>query len=268
MTSTLGLVALDENMTPSNTVLEHQRPHLLGVITWAQKIRTTLQPLLDAHGDRVHFRPTSNGVTLVGLLHDRPQRGLGGIKDLSRITDHFEALFHEHCEAVSQGRGTDEKQLQSFLIREAHRHARHLEPLNTAARVAGQALDLVFVTDEIPLPGDNERIVCDLLALRRDEAGRQIPVVVELKSERALTRLLEQVEGYARLVDLHADLFAQLFAVLLGELVTFGGPCEKVIVWPALSGGRPEPRAAELAARGVTVVGYSQDRERFAFRVS
>lgn len=223
-------------MTLSNTILEQQRARLLGVIPWAEKIRTTLGPLLDAHGDRVHFRPTSQGVTLVGLLHDRPQRGLGGLKDLDRITSDFEALFREHCEAVPQGRGTDEKQLQSFLIREAYKHGRRMEPVTTAARAAGLDLGLVFVTDEIPLPGDDGKIVCDILALRRDTAGRQIPVVVELKSERALTRLLSQVEGYARLVDLHADLFGQLFAALLGEPVSFGGPCEKVIVWPALPG--------------------------------
>jgi hypothetical protein len=255
-------------MTPSNAVLEQQRAHLIDVITWAQKIRTTLGSLLDAHGERVHFRPTSNGVTMVGLLHDRPQRGLGGIKDLDRITsDFFEALFHEHCEAVPQGRGTDEKQLQSFLIREAYEHGRHMEPLNAADRVAGQAFDLVFVTDEIPVPGDDQRIVCDILALRRDEAGRHVPVVVELKSERALTRLLEQVEGYAHLVDLHAGLFARLFTALLGEPVSFGGPCEKMIVWPSLPGGGTEPRTAELAARGVVAVGYSQNGELFAFRV-
>lgn len=90
--------------------------------------------------------------------------------------------------------------------------------------------------------------------------------MVELKSEGVLTRLLEQVEGYARLVDLHAVLFGQLFAALLAEPVAFGGPCERVIVWPASPGGGPEPRAAELAARGIVVVGYEQDGERFTFR--
>jgi hypothetical protein len=247
--------------------LDRQRAHLVGVIAWAGKLKAKLGPLLVAEGHRVHFRPTSNGVTMVGLLHHRPQRGLGGIKDLDRVTGNFEALFREHCQDIPQGRGTDEKELQSYLIREAHKNARHLEPINAAARVGGQKLDLVFVTDEIPLPGDQKNIVCDILALRRDEAGRQIPVVVELKSERALTRLLEQVGGYARLVDLHADLFAQLYAAMLGESVTFGGACEKVIVWPTPSGGGPEPRAAELAAVGVTVVGYEQDAERFELRI-
>ncbi len=205
---------------------------------------------------------------MVGLLHHRPQRGLGGIRDLDRLVRDFEPLFREHCEEIPQGRGTNEKQLQSFLIREAHKHARHLEPLGAAAQAVGLKLDLVFVTDEIPLPGEEKNIVCDILALRSDEAGRQIPVVVELKSERALTRLLEQVEVYARLVDLHADLFAKLYAALLGEPVSFDGPCEKVNVWPALPGAGPEPRAAELAALGITVVGYEQEGERFAFRVA
>jgi hypothetical protein len=51
------------------------------------------------------------------------------------------------------------------------------------------------------------------------------------------------------------------------SMVTFGGACEKVIVGPVPAGGGPEPRAAELAAMGVTVVGYEQDAERFEFRM-
>lgn len=72
------LAAPGENMASSNTILEQQRAHLLGVITWAEKIRLTLGPLLEQQGHRAHFRPTSKGVTMVGLLHDQPQRGLGG----------------------------------------------------------------------------------------------------------------------------------------------------------------------------------------------
>jgi hypothetical protein len=83
-------------------------------------------------------------------------------------------MFDTHCRSVDQGRVTGEKALQSF------------------------------VTDEISLPLGNGKIVCDIVALRRD-GGRSTPVLIELKDTRQLTRLVEQVDGYAALIDLHAS---------------------------------------------------------------
>jgi hypothetical protein len=222
-------------MTAPLSVFDQQERYLVAVAAWAKKVRATLGPVLDAHGERV-------------------------ARD-------FELLFREHCEDVAQGRPTAEKDLQAFLIREAHRHGGRLEPLNAAAREAGLANELVFVSDELALPVEGGRIVCDLLALRQDERWGQVPVVIELKTERQLTRLVEQVEGYARLVDVHAASFANLFAELLGAPVSFGAPCEKWIVWPGLAGGR-EPRAAELAAKGARCVGYEVEGEGFSFRLA
>ena len=62
-------------------------------------------------------------------------------------------------------------------------------------------------------------------------------------------RLVEQVHGYAKLVDLHADLFAQLYSALLGERVAFDGPTEKWIVWPA-AGEERDVKEAALQAEG------------------
>lgn len=191
---------------------------------------------------------------MVGLLHDRPQRGRSGLRDLGRVARDFDALFTKHCVEVEQGRETGEKALQSFLIREAYTHGRRLASINEASAATNDPVDLVFVTDEISLPLDEGKIVCDVLALRRDR-GRSTPVLLELKDARMLTRLVEQVEGYAALVDAHADLFAELFGALLGESVRFDAPTEKWIVWSAAGDG-PDPREAELRARGIRVVGY------------
>lgn len=246
-------------------VSEQQRAHLEAVLGWARQLRGKLSPLLDAHGDRVHFRPTSRGVTMVGLLHERPQRGLGGIQDLDHLRDHFEDLFARHCRDIDQGRPTCEKQLQSFLIREAYQNDRRLLSLNQASRDSGAPVELRFVTDELPLPTDQGKVVCDLLALRVDGEGHQIPVVIELKTERQLTRLVEQVTTYARLVDQQAVLFAQLYEALLGQPVSFAAPCERWIVWPAV--GDREPRAAELAALGVRSAGYEVKGAGFSLRM-
>lgn len=248
--------------------LERQRAQLIATIDWAQQLRTTLQPILDVHGDRVHFRPSSLGVTMVGLLAGRPQRGLGGFSKLRELADNFEELFRQHCDEIDQGRPTGEKELQSFLIRESYKHGRVMQPLVDAAQKHGEELDLLFVTDEqlVPVGSDRSKVVCDLLALRRDPERGWIPVLLELKDSRHMTRLIEQVESFATLMDLHADLFAQLYTALLGFEVRFGGPTEKWIMWPAL-GEKADPREAELRARGIRVVGYERDGEGFRFRL-
>jgi hypothetical protein len=52
---------------------------------------------------------------------------------------------------------------------------------------------------------------------------------------------VDQVDGYAALMNGHADLFAKLYSVLLGREVAFGAPVEKWIVWP-MAGETSDPR--------------------------
>lgn len=242
-----------------------QRQRLRATIKWAREIRSILGPLLNAHGDQVHFRPGSSGIAMVGLLADRPQRGKSGITNLKRLAEDFEALFGAHCRSVEHGRATGEKALQSFLIREAQQNGQRLLPINTASAATDDPVELEFITDEISLPVESGKIVCDILALRRD-GGRCTPVLLELKDSRQLGRLVEQVEGYAKLVDGHADLFAELFGALLGEVVRFHGPTEKWLVWPSV-GSEPDPRTEELLKKGIRVVAYGLEERRYSFLV-
>jgi hypothetical protein len=203
---------------------------LSGTIAWAKKLRAALNHIQLAHGERVHFRPSSTGVSMVGLLPARPQRGWSGLPNLDWVAENFEELFARHCGGDDMGRETPEKALQSFLIRDAYSHGRRMAALEDASGATADPVELTFVTDEISLPHNDGEIVCDLLALRRD-GGRCTPVLLELKSERALKRLVEQVDGYAPLIDDHQELFAHLFGELLGEELRFDGrPTEKWIV--------------------------------------
>jgi hypothetical protein len=246
------------------TVRDEQRERLAKVIDWARRLRAELGSLLEQHGDRVHFRPSSTGVTMVGLLPDRPQRGKR-FENVARLAQDFEALFAAHCRDVSHGRVTGEKALQSFLIREAQTNGRRLASLNAASAAADAPVELWFVTDEISLPIAREKLVCDVLALRRDGA-RCTPVLIELKDRRQLRRLVEQVEGYAQLIDEHADLFEELFGAILGERIRFDGPTEKWLVWPAAGVG-PDPRAQELLDRGIRLGAYTLNAEQYSFVV-
>jgi len=242
-----------------------QRQRLQATIKWAREIRSILNSLLHAHGDRVHFRPGSSGIAMVGLLPDRPQRGKSGITNLRRLAEDFETLFGTHCRSVEHSRVTGEKALQSFLIREAQQNGQRLRALNAASAATDDPVELEFITDEISLPVGSGKIICDILALRR-EGGRCTPVLLELKDSRQLGRLVEQVEGYAGLIDTHADLFAELFGALSGESVRFDGPTEKWLVWPSAGGGA-DRRTGELLKRGIRVVGYALQEGRYSFVV-
>lgn len=136
------------------TLEQDQRERLQKITGWGRRIRETLQPVLDLHGNRVHFRPSSGGVAMVGLLPDRPQRGRSKIGNLDRLVEPavFEAMFGTHCRDITHGRVTGEKALQSFLIREAYTNGRHLVSINDASLSSDEPVSLTFVTDEIALP--------------------------------------------------------------------------------------------------------------------
>ena len=88
------------------------REQLEGAIRWADLVLHELGELQLAEGHRVHFRPTSSGVSLIGLQPDAPQLGRGGFKDLARLRDRFEELFERHCTARRPCRPTPKKALQ------------------------------------------------------------------------------------------------------------------------------------------------------------
>ncbi len=251
--------------------------HLDAVTARALDARAHLGPIQAAHGDRVHFRPSSRGVAMVGLLPKRPQRGKSKYTNLAHLAANFEAEFQRHCVDIEQGRPTPEKRLQSFLLRDAYTHGRHMAALNDASARTREPVDLRFVLDELVLPtGPRTRVVCDLLLLRRTPEGVCVPVAMELKSSRDMVRLVEQVSGYAARVDAHGPEFERLYAAVLDETVTFTGPCEKWIVWPGLgkAGGSagdvvdngPDKREAELGAESIRVVNYAEVDGAFGFR--
>jgi len=235
------------------TLRNQQRDRLQQTIDWARKTEETLAEVRRRHLGEVHFRPGSTGISMVGLRPDRPQRGKSAISNLNRLAADFERLFRKHCVDCDHGRPTPEKLLQSVLVAEAYRTGRKL-----ASLCGGDAP--LFVTDELSLPVERGRIVCDLLALDGDR-----PAVIELKPARAMKRLVEQVTAYSALVDEHLDLFEALYSVVLGRPVSLMSPCERWIVWPAVPGRDRDPREDELAALGVRVVGYAESEGGFEF---
>jgi hypothetical protein len=232
------------------SLIEQQQFSLVQTIHWARQIERHLSDARTKQLGRVHFRPSSSGVAMVGLLSERPQRGKGGYRNLERLARDFDVEFRQRCVDIEHGRPTPEKRLQSWIVAEAYRHDRRLTSLVPRG-------DVTFIADELALAVPTGKTVCDLLALR-SEGDRCAPVVIELETARQLTRLRQQVDEYAALVEQHLELFGELYSVVLGQEVRLTAPCEKWIVWPRLEYGREDPNAARLQSDGLTrVIGYA-----------
>lgn len=241
--------------------------HLQAVTSSAKAIREHLGYILEAHGDKVHFRPTASGVTMIGLDRDTPQRGQS-FGNVHAIAADFDALFARYCVGMAQGRSTPEKELQSWLISRAYRNKRRMVPIEIQAARQGNPVELLFMTDEIPVnhPTKGKKI-CDLLALRRLDDGTYRAVDMELKSKRAMKEIVGQVEDYSEIVDRYQAEFAALFSALVGHPVVLSGSCEKWIVWPMPRGHKRDPREDELADEGIRVVSYVAAGKGYSFTV-
>ena len=239
------------------SVQRDQRDWLNQTIEWAKQIEAELAEVRKSRLGEVHFRPTSKGVTLISLHPDRPQLGMGfkGVKNLKKK---FEAKFQTHCVHRTPKRRTPEKRLQSFLIANAYRNARQL--INLEGNSGGA--ELFFVTDELSLPFDGKKIVCDIIVLQRDQ-----PVVIELKTQRQKKQLVKQVIDYATLVEEHQEQFCQLFSVILKRKIVLRRPCQRWIVWPQLPGYDRDPQEESLAQLNIRVVGYAEIGRGYEFQV-
>lgn len=244
---------------------EEQRQRLDRMTVQATEIRTKLSHLSQAGS--VHFRPTAQGITMVGLLPHRPQRGKGGYH-ADYLLGHFKTEFHTYCDEVAHGRPTPEKELQSFLISQAYQHDRKLEILRSVADDSTHATNLYFVTDELAIFTDTGKVVCDLLTLRYDQhdATKAIPVLIELKSARHMAELIKQLAHYQTVIGTYSDHFERLFGAILGKEIHFSGPVEKWLIWPALHTGT-DRREQELARQGIRVVQYTQNGHGFDFHI-
>jgi len=228
------------------------------MIFYAGEIREKLNCLFISHKGKVHFRPTSSGITMVGLLSDRPQRGKGGYT-ANRLLKNFEMDFKSCCEDITQGRVTPEKQLQSFLISDAYLHSRKMVTLQGSRFKEDSVTRLFFVTDEIPILTEKGKQVCDILALRSEE-NCLVPVLIELKSSRLMQKLVSQLEEYSNAISKYIPKVEKLYTAILGRNISFSGPPEKWLIWPKEDAVLSRDRhAEELASRGIRTIPYSLD---------
>ena len=214
-------------------------------IQMAREFASAVDPgMLLARRGEVHARPCSGGIALVSLHPDSPQLGQSGLSPLAAAR-----CFGTFGAGRVPGRSTPEKALQASILADAYRHGRRLQFIERAAEATW------FITDELMLfDAAGDKVVCDLLGVGL-RGAHLVPVVIELKSERTLVRLVEQVTSYARIVDEHPALIGELASAILRRPIAISGRAEKWILWPGLPSG-VEKHDQFLASEGIRRVSY------------
>lgn len=235
----------------------YQDHYLKNTTCWAKAVREDLGALQTREGHRVWFRPSSSGFAMVGLQPEKPQLG-NAYNNTTHLIENFESEFTRHCDGPVPKRPTPEKKLQSFLVSDALTHERRLQKIDDA---------LVFLTDELVIPSFEGDQRLDILALRRVSQGARL-ALIELKSERAMTELLQQTQAYADFLNNHRERLAGLATAILGEPVVLTEPAEKWIVWRKSVRPGPDPKITEFSKVGVRLVGYEEVSNGFDFECS
>ena len=224
----------------------------------AQRLRSLVGQPLPALDDQMYLRPGPSGCTAVSVDPGRrPQQGLIRPWAGADLGVWKRDLLRTLAERDAQPtRVMPEKALQSLLIRDAIRN-HGLMPILTEC--CPERPRLRFLTDGLAICSEAEKTAIDLLAIRWED-GLGIPVVIELKSDRRLKRLTEQVSAAAVLVAAERTAFAQLAEAHWGEPVRLAANAERWIIWPAAGEDRHgdlDPRDAKCRTDGVRLVTYS-----------
>ncbi|TLM69261.1 MAG: hypothetical protein FDZ69_00375 [Deltaproteobacteria bacterium] len=234
------------------------------------KFETTLRT------KKLHFRGNFDSFSLISLAKETPEEGISDLKtpeDADWALNEIDSVLTLKRERKQPGeknlsKNTPEKELQAGIIHSALLAGGWL-PFNGLEGV-GQ---IRFVTSELVLsledkdfchvnenlgflrkPFSQRDIRNDILGL--DEEGNL--VVVELKSVRLLSELLEQVFIFSSLLTRppHRENIAQVVATQTGQLWKTG-QIRKMIVWPHSSkpAKRTLSKLGEMVEK-IIVIGY------------
>jgi hypothetical protein len=162
-----------------------------------------------------HFRGGFGGVSLISLTDKKPELGISGIDAVNA-----ECKIREIGELKPPRRVTPEKELQAWLINQV---------------IFGSPPDfwserqLQFLTSEIRVKHQAKNVVNDILAIDAEGALW----VIELKSGRALSELIKQVNNFTDALKSRSEFFQQLVSVINpGGAQWDGSTIKKMIVWP------------------------------------
>jgi len=196
--------------------------------------------------NQCHFRGGLGGVSLVSLSDKTPELGLPGVnaRNASEKIAEINSLR-------SPERPTPEKELQAWIINQL---------LFGKPPDFWEKLNLSFITSELRIEQDGEKVVNDILAL--DSSGALW--VIELKSARKLDELIKQCIAFSRAIEGHKELFVKITSVLVKGIIWDGKTVKRMIIWPA-SSGKPQERTQQLIRDNCIVAVTYADKYTFEF---
>jgi len=216
------------------------RDRLENMAGWASTRRSRFS---DIQAKNAYVRIGGNGFRAVSVAAESPLTGYGNnsVKLWSTVCDHLA----KYSPAVVKGK-KEERRLQAYMIRSALQ-----TPGNSLTKLVGDKIagiefdDVLFAFDEIslgdknqkvrfnkPINGKSEGIIrCDLLCVGVKE-GKGYPIIIELKYDRELKRLFEQLNEFSLFItDHYKEEFSKLLMAATGVKVDCDH-CYKALVWP------------------------------------
>lgn len=194
--------------------------------------------------NQVHFRGNLNSLSLISISEDKPELGV-----TCRMHTHWtESIVQSYIDKIidkpEPKRATPEKSLQAWIIRKSLEN-KHLLPFNKSIR---------FITSEFAIQDDIKgKIVSDILGY---DVKMNRLVILELKSARHLSRLIEQVNNMEYIVNKYPSFFEELVG-LHGYQIK-NDPL-KTIIWP-----KPKRFSlSDLKARNIVEYVYEKEGNNY-----
>lgn len=206
----------------------------------AKRINDENHDLFLKKNEEVHLRGNLKSMSLISINRDKPELGFSAITKEETV---FQKLEKLKLKDIPQ-RSTPEKSLQSYIIKHAL--------LSNYVLPFGK--NIKFVTSEIAINKDNKRIVNDILGFDQDN---QL-CIIELKSDRHMTRLKEQVDSFECIVNdkEHIDFFYNLLGLYGHEWDKKS--IQKIIVWPSAKGNGKKFKDSQ----NNTIIEFEYDKDK------
>jgi len=192
-----------------------------------------------------YIRIGGNGFRAVSVAETSPLASYGkstaSVKNWSTVCNHL-----DYNEPADINGTKEERRLQAYMIRRAIQTKENSLRELIGNKIGGVEFDdILFAFDEISLGDQHQKVTfskpindktegiirCDLLCVgRRGDKGW--PILVELKYDRQLARLFEQLDEFSLFVtDHYTKEFSELLMAATGVQVNCD-KCYKVLVWP------------------------------------
>lgn len=205
--------------------------------------------LFSKEKEEVHVRGNLKSMSLISLSEDTPELGFSSIKTEKTILNKLKNEFKN----LELGKLTPEKELQAWIIKKAISN-KHILPFGG---------NIKFITSEMAIKNnDGKRIVNDILGFHEEHGI----FVIELKSDRAMTRLIEQVNSFEKIIENNTELFNDLLKI--HDCSTWDKKSiTKVIVWPHSENGQKSSKYLSSKDVGIIEYGYKKTlNDTFEFR--